>query len=137
VGIGGHVHDHADSLVLRDVSTGALIWRALPITDSTHHVVAMPIKKFIGLTGVGVRIVPDHRYRVTVFYDNETGQTLPDGGMGVVAGLFVPAPDVTWPAADETDSLYVSDLRHALRMGEPSPVSIGSAARAGVEHPHH
>lgn len=137
VGIGGHVHDHADSLVLRDVSTGALIWRATPITDSTGHVVAMPIKKFIGLTGVGVRIVPDHRYRVTVFYDNETGQRLLDGGMGVVAGLFVPAPEVIWPAADASDSLYVSDLRHALRMGEPSQLSISSAARTGVEHTHH
>jgi hypothetical protein len=136
VGIGGHVHDHAVSLELRDVTTGSLIWRAIPITDSTGHVVRMPIKKFIGLTGVGVRIVPEHRYRVTVFYDNGTGQTLPDGGMGVVAGLFAPAPEVAWPAADPTDSLYVSDLRHALRMGEQSELSVGSA-RTGVEHPHH
>jgi hypothetical protein len=134
VGIGGHVHDHADSLVLRDVTTRTVIWRATPITDSTGHVVAMPIKKFIGLTGIGVRIVPEHRYRVTVFYDNETGHTLPDGGMGVVAGLFAPAPDATWPVADEGDSLYVTDLRHALRMGEGAQLS---AAGAGVEHAHH
>jgi len=134
VGIGGHVHDHADSLVLRDVTNGTVIWRATPITDSTGHVVAMPIKKFIGITGVGVRIVPEHRYRVTVFYDNETGHTLPDGGMGVVAGLFAPAPDATWPVADPGDSLYVSDLRHALRMGEGAQLS---AAGAGVEHAHH
>jgi hypothetical protein len=134
VGIGGHVHDHADSLVLRDVTTGTVIWRALPITDSTGHVVAMPIKKFIGLTGIGVRIAPAHRYRVTVFYDNETGHTLPDGGMGVVAGLFAPAPDATWPVADQTDSLYVSDLRHALRMGEGAQLS---AAGAGIENAHH
>jgi hypothetical protein len=137
VGIGGHVHDHADSLVLRDVSSGAVIWKATPLTDSTGHVVRMPIKKFIGLTGIGVRIVPEHRYRVTVFYDNETGHTLPNGGMGVVAGLFAPAPDVTWPAADPDDSLYVSDLRHALRMGEAPQLSVRSAAGAGVEHTHH
>lgn len=137
VGIGGHVHDHADSLVLRDVSSGAVIWKATPLTDSTGHVVRMPIKKFISLTGIGVRIVPDHRYRVTVFYDNETGHTLPDGGMGVVAGLFAPAPDVTWPAADPGDSLYVNDLRHALRMGDAPQLSVRSAAGAGVEHSHH
>lgn len=137
VGIGGHVHDHADSLVLRDVSSGAVIWRARPITDSTGHVVGMPIKKFIGLTGIGVRIVPDHRYRVTVFYDNETGHTLPDGGMGVVAGLFAPSPEATWPAADEADSLYVRDLRHALRLGDAPQLSVESAAGAGVEHTHH
>jgi hypothetical protein len=137
VGIGGHVHDHADSLVLRDITSGAVIWKATPVTDSTGHVVRMPIKKFIGLTGIGVKIVPDHRYRVTVFYDNETGHTLPDGGMGVVAGLFAPAPDVTWPAADPGDSLYVSDLRHALRMGEAPQLSVRSTAGAGVEHTHH
>lgn len=137
VGIGGHVHDHADSLVLRDISSGAVIWRATPITDSTGHVVSMPIKKFIGLTGIGVRIVPDHRYRVTVFYNNETGHTLPDGGMGVVAGLFAPAPDATWPVADPADALYVSDLRHALRLSDAPQLSVGSAAGAGVEHPHH
>ena len=135
VGIGGHVHDHATSLELRDLTTGDLIWRAAPITDSAGHVVGMPMKKFIGLTGVGVRIVPDHRYRVTVFYDNPAGVTLPDGGMGVVAGLFRPASGVTWPVADTGDSLYVRDLRHALRLGDAPQVS----ARLGtdVEHAHH
>jgi hypothetical protein len=135
VGIGGHVHDHAIALELRDVTTGDLIWRATPITDSTGHVVRMPIKKFIGLTGVGTRIVPEHRYRVTVFYDNPTGATLPEGGMGVVAGLFRPAPGVPWPAADTGDSLYVRDLRHALRLGEESLAAARSGT--GVEHSNH
>jgi hypothetical protein len=95
----------------------------------------MPIKKFIGLTGVGTRIVPDHRYRVTVFYDNPTGGTLPEGGMGVVAGLFRPASGVTWPVADLGDSLYVRDLRHALRLGDESLATVRSGT--GVEHAHH
>jgi len=117
VGIGGHVHDHAIALELRDQTTGDVLWRATPLTDATGHVVGMPVKKFIGVRGVGVRITPDHRYRVTVFYDNPTGRTLPEGGMGVVGGLFKPATGVVWPAADPTDMLYVRDLRHALRLG--------------------
>ncbi len=121
MGIGGHVHDHADSLVMKDVTTGKTLWSARPIVDATGHVVGMPQKKFIRLTGVGVPIVPDRRYRVTVYYDNPTGQELEDGGMGVVAGLFKPAKGVTWPAAVTTDSLYVRDLRHFLRIGGPSP----------------
>ncbi|HJQ65388.1 MAG TPA: hypothetical protein VJ816_03370 [Gemmatimonadales bacterium] len=130
MGIGGHVHDHADSLVMRDITTGENLWSARPIEDSTGHVVGMPQKKFIGLTGVGVRIVPEHRYRVTVFYSNPTGQRLEDGGMGVVAGLFKPAKTVTWPAAVTTDSLYVRDLRHYLRVGGPSPaVAMQGASR--------
>lgn len=130
VGIGGHVHDHADSLVMRDVTSGDVLWTARPIVDSTGHVVGMPQKKFIGLTGVGRRIVPDHRYRVTVFYSNPTGQTLDEGGMGVMAGLFKPAEKATWPLSDASDSLYVRDLRHYLRIGSPVPVAVTSRPTA-------
>lgn len=117
LGIGGHAHDHADSLVMRDLTSGENVWSAQPIVDSAGHVVGVPQTKFVGLTGVGVRIVPAHRYRVTVFYTNPTGQSLEDGGMGVVAGLFKPAKGIGWPTAVTTDSLYVRDLRHYLRLG--------------------
>lgn len=135
IGIGGHVHDHAVALELRDLTTGKAIWRATPITDSTGHVVGMPQKKFIGLRGVGVRLRPEHRYRVTVFYDNPTSETLPEGGMGVVAGLFRLAGDAKWPLADTGDSLYVRDLRHALRL-DAAP-AVASRLRTRVEHAHH
>ncbi|MGH7539279.1 MAG: hypothetical protein ACREMF_11645, partial [Gemmatimonadales bacterium] len=135
VGLSGHVHDHAVALELRDVTTGTVIWRGTPRTDSTGHVVGMPTKKFIGLRGIGVRIVPEHRYRVTVYYDNPTGRVLPSGGMGVVGGLFRPARAVTWPASEPGDSLYVRDLRHALRLDKAPALSDRSGTR--VEHAHH
>jgi len=135
VGISGHVHDHAVALELRDLTAGRVIWRATPITDSTGHVVGMPQKKFIGWRGVGVRIRPDHRYRVTVFYNNPTGGTLPEGGMGVAAGLFRLASDAKWPTADAGDSLYVRDLRHALRF-DAAP-ALSARLGTGVEHAHH
>jgi hypothetical protein len=112
-----------------------VIWRATPITDTTVHGVRIPHKKFIGWRGVGVRIRPERRYRVTVFYDNPTGGTLPEGGMGVVAGLFRLARDATWPTADAGDSLYVRDLRHALRLD--AAATLSARLRAGVEHAHH
>jgi hypothetical protein len=87
-------------------------------------------KKFVGLTGVGVQIETGHRYRVTVFYSNATGQTLAEGGMGVVAGLFKPAKDVAWPTAVTTDSLYVRDLRHYLRLGPASALAVRSRSAA-------
>jgi hypothetical protein len=124
------VHVRADSLVMRDLTSGKDVWSARPIVDSTGQLVGMPQKKFIGLTGVGVRIIPEHRYRVTVFYTNATGQTLEDGGMGVVAGLFQPAKDVTWPVAVTTDSLYVRDLRHYLRMGPTPTLAVQSRPAA-------
>src|ERR1041384_3400088 len=137
VGIGGHVHDHAVPLDLLDVTSGDTLWTAKPITDSTGRVVGMPIKKFFRLTGIGVAIVPAHRYRVTVTYDNPTGAVLPQGGMGVVAGLYKPASGTTWPVADFSDSLYVQDLRHALRLGPTEPIAARAThSGAGVEHTH-
>jgi len=52
-----------------------------------------------------------------VSYDNPTGQSIPDGGMGVVGGLFIPDRGSAWPATDPADSLYQRDLRHAMRIG--------------------
>jgi hypothetical protein len=131
IGIGGHAHDYAEELDLIDLTANDTIWHAVPIADSTGHVLGMPRKKFIGLTGIGVHMEPDHRYRVSVVYNNPTGDTLPDGGMGVVGGLFRPDAGVSWPAADQTDTLYIQDLRHALRLG---PEAI---AQAPAEHMHH
>lgn len=124
--VGGHVHQYGRSIELVDAATGAVIWRATPVTDSAGHVLSMPIGRLYGWTRLGARIVPEHRYRVTVEYDNPTGRVLKAGGMGVVAGLFIPDRGVTWPAADTTDQLYRRDLLHALRRLGGSP-----------EHTHH
>jgi hypothetical protein len=116
VAIGGHVHEYGVSVELADATTGELIWRAQPVRDEKSDVVAMPIGKLYGLTRIVAHIIPEHRYRVRVVYDNPTGQVLPEGGMGVVAGLFVPDGDVPWPTINPNDSLYQQDLRHFLRL---------------------
>jgi len=117
VAIGGHVHEHAERLEFVDVTTGAVIYRAAPIVDPSGEVVGVPVERLYHLTGLGVHIVPDHRYRVTVYYDNPTGSPIEDGGMGVVGGLFVPDRASDWPATNPSDSLYQKDLRHAMRIG--------------------
>jgi hypothetical protein len=129
IAIGGHAHDYAEELDLIDLTSGDTLWHATPIADSTGHVLGMPRKKFIGLTGIGVSIERDHRYRVAVVYENTTGDTIPDGGMGVVGGLFRPDSKVEWPAADQTDSLYIRDLRHALRLGPEAVAEVSIARR--------
>ena len=116
VAIGGHVHEYGVSIELSDATTGELIWRGQPLRDANGNVVAIPIGRLYGLTRIGAHIVPEHRYRVRVIYDNPTGHALPEGGMGVVGGLFVPDGDVPWPATNPNDSLYQQDLRHFLRL---------------------
>lgn len=116
VGLGGHMHDYGRLIEFADVTTGEVIYHVAPVTDSAGHIESVPVAFLYRLTRLGVHIVPAHRYRVTVVYDNPTGQPIPDGGMGVVGGLFVPDHGVSWPAADPRDSLYAGDYRHYMRL---------------------
>src|SRR5256885_831432 len=112
VGLGGHMHDYGRVIEFADVTTGEVIYRAAPVADLGGHIESIPIAMLFGWTPRAVHIVPEHRYRIAVSYDNPTGAPIPDGGMGVVGGLFVPDRGVSWPAADPADSLYQKDYRH-------------------------
>ena len=144
VGLGGHMHDYGRVIEFADVTTGEVIYRAAPVADSGGHIASIPIAMLFGWTRLGVHIVPQHRYRIAVSYDNPTGAPIPDGGMGVVGGLFVPDRGVPWPAADPADSLYQKDYRHYMRLdgghhmmemaGTPMSMPMKMDAH---EHPSH
>ncbi|HYT04515.1 MAG TPA: hypothetical protein VEM13_06500 [Gemmatimonadales bacterium] len=125
VGLGGHMHDYGRLIEFTDATTGAVIYHAAPVADAAGHIESVPIALLYGWSHLGVHIVPEHRYRVSVSYDNPTGQPIPDGGMGVVGGLFVPDRGIAWPAADARDSLYQQDHRHYMRLegGHAMPVA--------------
>lgn len=134
VALGGHVHEHAVRIALADVTTGELIWEAAPEVDSaTGTVTGIPVGRLYRWNRLGARVVPDHTYRVTVEYDNPTGAVLPQGGMGVIGGLMVPENPDAWPAADVTDTLYLADLRHYLRLPPDTPVAAETAPH---QHAH-
>ena len=140
------MHDYGRVIEFADVTTGDVIYRATPVADSVGHIASIPIAMLYGWTRLGVHIVPQHRYRIAVSYDNPTGAPIPDGGMGVVGGLFVPDRGVTWPAAEPGDSLYQEDYRHYMRLegggghhmmemgGKPMSMPMKMGAH---EHPSH
>jgi len=117
IGLGGHIHDYGVGLELADATTGEVLWHGSPVRDSEGHVLSMPVSTFFNWHRLGLHVVPTHRYRVTVAYDNPTGRLIKDGGMGAVGGLLVPDRGVPWPRVDPTDSLYQHDLRATLRLG--------------------
>src|SRR2546430_4828503 len=143
IGLGGHMHDYGRLIEFVDVTTGKPIYRAVPVTDSTGHIRSVPITRLSGWTRLGAHIVPDHRYRVTVYYDNPTGQAVPDGGMGVVGGLFVPDRGVEWAFADRSGSPDPQDHRHFMRqsggheMRMAETMSMPPAAHEHAGHRHH
>src|SRR5690606_6187147 len=93
---------------LEDRTTGKVIWEAAPILDEEGEVVGMPIKKFFWRLGVPLH--PDHTYRLTAIYENPTGEVIPDGAMGTLGGVFLPARGVAWPSVDHGDPEYQLDL---------------------------
>jgi hypothetical protein len=114
LGMGGHIHDYGVSLEFSDSTTGEVIWLGVPDRDSTGEVRSLQPVRFYRWNRLGVHITPEHRYRVTVTYDNPTGRVIPDGGMGAVAGLFIPDRGTTWPAVDPADPDYRQDLHDTL-----------------------
>lgn len=115
LGMGGHAHDYAVLLEFKDVTTGEIIWSVEPERDEQGRVLSVPLGRFYRWYRLGVRIFPDHVYRVTVVYHNPTGRLLAAAGMGAVAGVFVPDDPAAWPAADFSDPIYLADLRNTLR----------------------
>jgi len=126
LGLGGHLHDYGVSLELADVSAGRVLWRGEPIVDGPR-VLRFPLTRFYNWHRLGLHIVPGHRYRLTAVYENPMGRVIPDGGMGAVAGLFIPDHGAVWPAVDTSDVLYREDQAATLRSG-------GDAMMMMMEH---
>jgi len=122
--IGGHMHEYGKTIEFWDVTTGKQLWHGEPAPAPAGEPSAVPLGKLYGLTGLGLRITPTHRYRVRVIYENPTDHTIPNGGMGVVGGLFMPDRNATWPATNQADSLYQQDLRHFMGPVGRSAVAV-------------
>ncbi len=117
LGLGGHLHDYGVSLELRDMTTGKLLWHGTPDTDGAGRVTSFPLARFYAWYRLGLHVLSSHRYRLTAVYENPTGHPIHDGGMGAVAGLFVPDRGTSWPEVDRSDTLYQQDLAATMRAG--------------------
>ena len=132
LGVSGHLHKYGVELRLEDMTARRVIWSGKPARDSAGDVAAMPLKKF--LRKLGEPLDPSHVYRLTAVYDNPTGKTIPDGGMGALGGVMVPRGISRWPLVSRDNAEYLLDLRVTYRLDrEPPPVSR-PVANGG--HPH-
>jgi hypothetical protein len=127
LGLGGHLHEHAVALRLEDVTTGKLIWETRPRVDAAGNITAVPVRQFITRLGVPVR--PDHTYRITAIYRNDTQDVI--SGMGVIGGIFAPAKGAVWPPVDRTAAVYARDRLNVVT----GTVDADAPANGGYE-PH-
>lgn len=128
--LGSHLHDLATRITFEDVTEDRVLWTGLPVLDKDGEVAGVTIGHVY--RKLGLPITPEHRYRVRVYYNNTTGAAIPDGGMGVVAGVFMPSAGGPWPRADVTNSLYVLDHRHYMREVRGRYDVIAGEGRAAV-----
>ena len=111
VGLSGHLHRYATRLKLEDLTSGEVLYDVRPEVDESGHIEEIPVLTHAG-RGLGALVEPDHVYRVTAEYYNPTDETIVDGGMGAVAGGFIPLG--SWPAANPRDPLYRADYEWVL-----------------------
>lgn len=87
-GVGGHLHDYGQWLVLRNVRTNETIAMLEADVDAQGRVVSMPVRLLTAHGGVQVR--SGDVIEVTDAYNNPTGKSIADGAMGIVVGYFLP-----------------------------------------------
>ena len=125
LGVSGHMHDYGALVRLEDVESGKVLTRVETKLDQGGKIVGMG-RKLFGVTGDGLKLRAGRRYRVVGVYDNPTGDTLVNGAMAHMVGLFVPDDLALWPAIDENDADFKRDL-----------ASLEGRGTGGDEHGDH
>jgi hypothetical protein len=91
LGVGGHLHDYGQRLVLADLTRKQDIATLDSKLDPDGRLLGMPIASFADRGGY--RFERGEQVEVTATYDNPTGKLLNKGAMGIVVGYFLPDSD--------------------------------------------
>jgi hypothetical protein len=91
LGVGGHMHDYAEQIVLEDITHKETVATLKANVDEKGQLVSMPVVTFFERGGY--KFAAGDQLRITATYDNITGKSLPAGAMGIVVGYFLPADD--------------------------------------------
>jgi hypothetical protein len=107
LGVGGHMHDYGQKLVLEDITKKETIATLDAKTDAAGKLVSMPVAMFFAKGGE--KLTAGDELKITATYDNTSGKFLHEGAMGIVVGYFVPS-----------DPSALSSLRHPTRPSSAS-----------------
>ncbi len=116
LGVGGHMHDYGVAVRLEDAETGKTLSQ-ISTTRTPDGKVTRIGRRLFGVTGQGLLLKAGRKYRVVGVYDNPTGQTLVNGAMASMVGLYAPSDFSKWPVLDLTDESLQDDLAYLSEMG--------------------
>jgi hypothetical protein len=123
LGVGGHMHDYGARVRLEDAVSGKVLTQVTAQRDSAGKLIKVS-RKLFGVSGKGLQLKANRRYRVVAEYDNPTGETLHKGAMASMVGLFVPDDMKRWPAIDPRDPTYRRDLASLDVRGAPGKAGM-------------
>ena len=116
LGVGGHMHDYGTLVRLEDAKTGKVLTQVVARRAPDGKLIKVS-RKLFGVSGKGLRLRANHRYRVVAEYDNPTGEMRVKGAMASMVGLFVPDDMKRWPSIDPRDPTYRRDLASLQTRG--------------------
>jgi hypothetical protein len=123
------MHDYGSRVRLEDAETGKVLTEVVATRAPDGKMVKMS-RKLFGVSGKGLRLKGNHRYRVVGEYDNPTGEARVKGAMASMVGLFVPDDMKQWPSIDPRDPTYRRDLASLEVRG------ASTGAMPGMSHEH-
>lgn len=88
LGVGGHLHDYGQWLVLKNERTSQTIATLEANLDAKGRILGVPVELFAERGGVPVH--SGDILAVTDAYNNPTGKLIVDGAMGIIVGYFLP-----------------------------------------------
>jgi len=118
LGMGGHMHDYGVSVRLEDIDKRRIVSELHTSRDESGRVLGVS-RQLFGLLGPGKKLYAGRRYRIVGVFDNPTGQTIVEGGMANMLGLFVPDDWRRLPPVDLSDPVLQRDLSMLESFGHP------------------
>lgn len=132
IGIGGHLHDYGAAMRFEDAETGKVLVRLKSDRDKNGEI--SKVGRFIwGFHEEALPIEAHHKYRVVAEYENPTGKTIPQGGMGHINGVFSPDDMAEWPVLDLANADVQRDIQTLpsyTEMRASRPVKAHNAEEA-------
>jgi hypothetical protein len=105
--VAGHLHDYGASIRLEDAEAGKVMVKLPARRDANGKIVAMPRKIFLLRP---LRLREGHRYRIVAEYDSPLKETITNGAMANILGVFAPDSPSRWPAIDPSDPTFKKDI---------------------------
>lgn len=114
---GGHLHDYGVELRLEDTGKQETVFALEAVTDSAGHMQHIPLS-VPGVIGSGRPLEAGRHYRLTVVYDNPTGDVIPEGAMGEMALLFAPDDSPVALQVDRSQAEIIADIESLTELQE-------------------